>query len=233
MGIEKEGFNPNERVENKSEQAPLKDQEKLEAYLGYLVEWKNEITNKNNEIKREIDSVYTDENMNGFFSAFPEKRWKRGADQLFTGLIEKSKQFEEIQKERNLWATQVSSTIHGSAYSKSALEHHPEKLKDVDQYFLTPTEGNEHLEKLIKGLGLNIYEHPSVAIRKDVLTSELPLYDSQEDEDSIDEKWLKIKDGEYIVESKHSDNDANGNEYDNEKQFKTYEEAVEYFNGDK
>lgn len=220
MGIEKEGFDPSEGLENKHEKAPLKNKEKLEAYLGYLVDWKNEISGNLSEIKKKIDEIYGDENMRGFFSPVPEQSWMRKSDKLLSGLGELTKQFDQAQEERNLWSNQVTATIMGAQYD---LEHDHDQNK-VKNYFWVNTKDDENVEKMITALGLNEFEYPTVVIRKDVLEGELPLYYRHEDEDSTYEKWLKIKDGNYEVESRYSDND--GEERTNEQKFDSYEEAL-------
>lgn len=245
MPIENKGI-PNEEIENTNDtmseneelqkikevlekRETIEGHEKLEAYLNYLVNWKNEIIRKQDETKRKVEDVLITGNIGGFFNPTPEKKREtsfRGSDTLFSDLAEK---FNEIQYERNLWANEVSSTIYGTPYNSGDLEYPHDNPKVIDQYFFITTKDNEHVVESIESLGLNKFEYPTVAISKKVLEGDLPLYEVDEDEHSTIEKWLHVKDGKFVVESRHSENDENGNNYHNKKEYDTYEEALKSF----
>lgn len=212
----------------------LEGQEKLEAYLGYLVDWKNEIIRKQDAVKEKFEEIFIKEKIGGFYSPIPENKRDagfQGSDTLFSGLAEK---LNEIQSERNLWTEKISSTIYGSLYIPEDIYYPHDDPKVAEQYFFVPSEDNEHIVKLIEDLGLNKYEYPTVAIPKKILEGELPLYVKEEDEYSLMEKWLRIKDDEFIVESVHYPNDEEDQDdsrsgYHHEKDYGTYKKAVKGF----
>jgi hypothetical protein len=247
MSIENKGI-PTEEIENiynalsKNEELQkvketiekresMEGQEKLEAYLGYLVSWKNEIKRKQDAVKEKFEEIFIKNKIGGFYQPIPEDKRDvgfRGSDTLFSSLAEK---LNEIQSERNLWTEKVSSTIYNSLYIPEDTYYPHDNPKVAEQYFFAPSGGNEHLVKLIEDLGLNKYEYPTVAIPKKILAGELPLYEKEQNEYSLMEKWLRIKDDEYVVESVHYQEDEgdfrSGNHHG--KEYDTYKEAMKSF----
>lgn len=241
MNAENKGFS-NEKLENfnnsqedgKNLRSPetvekkdqLRNQEKLEAYINYLVKWKNEIVAKQNDVKRQVEKILINGEMGGFFHPNPGQYAPselRGADTLFSKLAE---QFQEIQNERNEWANQLAA-IYGSPYYPDNIHYPHDKKELVQNYFFAPLEPNEHLGKSIEALNLNIY--PTVMISKEVLNGELPLYEERYEDDAISERSLRIKGNKYIVENRYSREDESDNYSQNEKEYSTYEEAERSF----
>lgn len=242
MSIENKGYSEgieninNSLLENKEllktkeileKRETIGDQEKLEAYVNYLVDWKNEIVTKQERVKKQVQEILMDGNMGGFFhpslGKYPPSEL-RGADTLFSKLAE---QFQEIQNERNDWAKSVSSSFIPSPYNGRELSIKEKLDESMQNYFFASLEDNDHLKKSIEALGLNIYEHQAVIISKDVLEGELPLYERVEDDNSILQRWLHIKDGKYIVESKYDEESDNYSHAD--KEFNSYKEAEKAF----
>lgn len=204
------------------------NQEKLEAYINYLVDWKNEIVTKQERVKNQVQEILIDGNMGGFFHPSPGKyppAELRGANTLFSKLAE---QFQEIQNERNDWAKRVSSSFKPTPYNGHELAIKQKTEKSMENYFFASLEDNEHLKKSIESLGLNIYEHLAVVVSKDVLEGELPLYERVEEDDSIWERWLRIKDDKYIVETKYDEERSDNYSY-TDKEFNSYKEAEKAF----
>lgn len=207
----------------------IEGQEKVEMYLGYLVNWKNEIIRKQDEAKQKVEKIYK---MDVFINPKPDKKGENQFDDSDVLLSDVAEKFNDIQSERNDWADKVSSTIYSNPYNPGNIYYPHDNPKVVEQYFFVPSEGNNHIVKLIEELGLNKYEYQSVAIPKKVLEGELPLYEVDEDEHSTMEKWLSIEDGKFIVKSASSNIDQDGDYYGSNyhsKEFNTYKEAVKSF----
>lgn len=182
----------------KEKREAIEDQEKFEEYMSYLVEWKNEIVRKQEEVKNKVDDIIN-ENMGRFFDPTPERNREpqfRGADTLFSDLAE---QFNEIQVERNLWAKKVSSTIAGTIYDPGDSYYPDPDPKIVERFLFIPSKGNDKIVKLIEELGLSRNSYSTVGIPKEVLAEKLPLHKVDEDEHSRVEKWLRINDDEFVV----------------------------------